>query len=85
MSLKFKNEAEAETNLTSYSLGKRALIRKGQSKRSVELITNLYLMFRLIISGAIPLLLGMCSWRVKGHIFLYKTGDDIFNEKWDIT
>jgi len=85
LSLKFKNEAQAETHLTSYSLGKRELIRKGQSKRSVKLTTNLYLMLRFLISGAIPLLLSMCSWRAKGHLFLDKFGDDIFYQKWDIT
>jgi len=65
--------------------GKRALIREGQSNRSFKLTTHLYLIPRFRISGVTPLLLNMCSWREKGRLYLYKFGDDILYQKWDIT
>jgi hypothetical protein len=68
----------------SYSLGKRALIRKGQSHRSFKLTSYLYIMLRFEISGVIPLHLNICSWRAKERLYLYKF-DDIFYQKWDIT
>ena len=83
--LMFKNEAEAEALTISFSLGTRALIRKGQSNRSFKLTTHFYLMPRFRISGVRPLLLNMCSWRAKGRLYLNKIGDDIFYQKWDIT
>jgi hypothetical protein len=67
-SLKFKKDAEAEVHITSYSLGERALIRKGQSNRSFKLTTHLYLMLRFRISGVTPLLPNMCSWLAKGRL-----------------
>jgi len=57
----------SEAHPASYSIGTRAASR-GLSGRGVELTINLHLVPRLRMSGAIPLLPYMPSWRGQGKV-----------------